>query len=150
MTVCIPRFSGIEKEADIFYSCPNKENLYCSLGLNDIDRIKAFNIVGCKNYLIDIASGYLPTYRRNCQLLVENSNIKKIILGNIVTDVGYYYLYEIAKKYNLPVIISVDCRMVPAVKLTHKLVLEEKWTELVECYEAKKIVTILGVQVMGD
>lgn len=105
LTVCIPRFLGAQKELDIFFNCENKENLYLSMGLNDLDRIKTFGKSGATNFLIDIANGYLPHIQETVKLLVDNTNIKKIILGNITTKTGFYHLSDIAKSNNLECII---------------------------------------------
>lgn len=101
LTVCIPRFWGIEKEIDIYTNCSNKDNLYFSMGLNDIQRIEEFSRIGCKNYLLDISSGYLPHIEETVKLLVNKTDINNLILGNIVTREGYYYLCDIFEKYNL-------------------------------------------------
>ena len=106
ITVCIPRFLGIQKEIDIYYNCENKENLYLSMGLNDLERINAFaQYTDCQNFLIDVASGYLPHIEDTVKLLVDKTSIKNIILGNITTVTGFHYLAGIAKKYKLNCII---------------------------------------------
>jgi IMP dehydrogenase/GMP reductase len=101
LTVVIPRFLGIEKECSIYESCNIKDNLYLSMGLNDLDRIKEFGKLNCENYIIDIASGYLPHIEETVKLLVDNTNIKKIILGNVTTVEGFRYLSDIISKYKL-------------------------------------------------
>jgi IMP dehydrogenase len=105
ITVTIPRFLGIDKESAIFESCENKENLYLSMGLNDLDRIKTFGRLGCKNFLIDIASGYLPHIKETVKLLKDNTDIQNLMFGNVVTGAGYHYLNNIAVDYNLKAII---------------------------------------------
>src|ERR1017187_3416899 len=139
ITVCIPRFLGIEKESNIFYSCSNKNNLYCSMGLNDKDRIIEFNKVGCKNFLIDIASGYLPHIEETVKLLVDNTNIKRIILGNIVNHEGYIYLNNISRKYNLPNIIRCGLSNGSGCETYSQTGIGRgAASELWECYEEKK------------
>lgn len=107
LTVCIPRFFGINKELNIYNHCQIKDNLYLSMGLNDIARIEEFAKTGCQNYLIDIASGYLPHIEETVKLLVEKTPIKNIILGNITTKTGFHYLAGIASKYKLNCIIRL-------------------------------------------
>jgi hypothetical protein len=63
--------------------------------------------LGCESFLIDVANGYLPQIEENVKLLVENSNIKHIILGNITTRTGFYHLGNIIKKYGLRGMIRV-------------------------------------------
>lgn len=105
ITVCIPRFLGVDKEISIYNGCYNKKNLYLSMGLNDLNRVKEFSKTGCQNYLVDVASGYLPHIEETVKLLVDNTPIKNIILGNVTTVTGFHYLAGIAKKHKLNCII---------------------------------------------
>lgn len=105
LTVCIPRFLGVEKEIEIYNNCTNKDNLYFSTGLNDLRRATEFGKTGCENFLIDIASGYLPHIEETVKMLSDNTAIKNIILGNVTTTAGFYHLSSIADKYNLNCII---------------------------------------------
>jgi hypothetical protein len=99
LSVTIPRFFGIEREINIYNSCKVKENLYGSIGLNDINRINAFSNAGCKNFLLDVASGYLPQIKDTVKLLHENTAVDKLILGNIHTLDGAKYLTEIVRSF---------------------------------------------------
>ncbi len=98
LSVCIPRFLGIDKEIEIYNNCTDKTNLYCSMGLKDLKRIVEFNNIGCKNYTIDVASGYLPHLEETIQLLEDNAHVEKIIIGNVVTKKGCENLINFIEK----------------------------------------------------
>jgi GMP reductase len=100
LTVCIPRFWGIKKEIDVYANCSNKDNLYLSMGLNDAQRIEEFSRIGCKNYLVDIADGYLPHIEDTVKFLAKKTEINNLILGNITTLSGFHHLSAIINKYS--------------------------------------------------
>lgn len=110
LSVTIPRFFGIERESNIYNSCDVKENLYCSIGLNDADRINSFSNIGCKNFLLDVASGYLPQIKDTIKLLHENTKVDKLILGNIHTLDGAKYLTDIVRSFDKFKDTSLICR----------------------------------------
>jgi hypothetical protein len=100
LSVTIPRYFGIDKESEIYQSCKNKKNLFCSIGLGDIDRIKAFSKIGCTNFLIDVASGYLPQLGDTIKLLIDNATVSQLILGNVHSKTGLYYLHKTLRQYD--------------------------------------------------
>ena len=100
LSVTIPRYFGVEKELEIFNACENKDNLYCSIGLNDIARIQAFSKAGCKNFLVDVASGYLPQIGDTVKMLHDNTYLTSLILGNVHTYTGAKNLNDIVRAYN--------------------------------------------------
>lgn len=91
------RFCSEEEEAQLFYSIPDKRNVFCSIGLNDWKRVNILKEAGCKNWLIDIANGYIPSIEDTVNNLskVQDIQIEKIMCGNIHTIEGFCNLSNI-------------------------------------------------------
>ena len=45
--------------SNLDYQLNNKNNVFVSVGANDLDRVKALSEAGATNYLLDIANGYI-------------------------------------------------------------------------------------------
>lgn len=90
LTICLHRFCDVEKQINIYNKLPNKENVFVSVGSNDIDRVKSLAKIGINNFLIDIANGYHPDLRLMMYNIRINSNLNKIMVGNVMTNTGFY------------------------------------------------------------
>lgn len=95
LTICLHRFCDVEKQVEIYKQLNNKDNVFVSVGSNDIERVKRLAMEGATNFLIDIANGYIP----NLKLIISNiknyANVKRIMVGNIMTDTGFYNAVDI-------------------------------------------------------
>jgi GMP reductase len=95
LTICLHRFCDVEKQVEIYKQLNNKDNVFVSVGSNDMERVKRFAMDGATNFLIDIANGYIP----NLKLIISNiknyANVKRIMVGNIMTDTGFYNAVDI-------------------------------------------------------
>ena len=91
------RFCDAEKEAELFSKIPNKGNVFCSIGLNDLERVETLKEAGCKNWLIDVANGYIPAIEDSVNKLknLKGIEINKIMCGNIHTYQGFNWLSNI-------------------------------------------------------
>lgn len=98
ISMCLHRFCKVEQQLQIYHSLHNKDNVFVSIGLNDWDRAKELINNKINNFLIDIANGYLPNIRESVYKLKELGEIKKIMLGNIMTDTGFYNLSNMAEE----------------------------------------------------
>ena len=90
------RFCSAQEEAQLFDSIPNKDNVFCSIGLNDWDRAQTLKEAGCKNWLIDIANGYIPNISSSINRLksIKGIEINKVMCGNIHTSKGFNSLSD--------------------------------------------------------
>ena len=89
LTTCLHRFCTIEKQLEIYHKLSNKDNVFVSVGLNDWERVKSLADAGATNFLIDIANGYIPSLRPAVYKLKELTNVKKIMVGNVHTGLGF-------------------------------------------------------------
>ena len=89
LSMCLHRFCTPEKQLDLYNKLKNKDNIFVSVGLNDWERVKLFAAAGATNFLIDIANGYIPSLRNAAYKLKELANVKKIMVGNIHTGLGF-------------------------------------------------------------
>jgi GMP reductase len=90
LTICLHRFCDVEKQIEIYKQLNNKENVFVSVGANDIQRVKRLAMDGISNFLVDIANGYLPNLKAVMFDIRENANVKKIMVGNVMTKDGYW------------------------------------------------------------
>jgi len=91
LTLCLHRFCPVEKQIDIFTQLKNKENVFVSVGANDLERVKQLYNIGAENFLVDIANGYIPNLKDIMQAIKNTApNIKKIMVGNVMTGEGYW------------------------------------------------------------
>jgi len=102
LSICLHRFCKPKEELDIFkqfpsqYSESNKKRIWCSIGLNDLERFNLLYENGARNFLIDCASGYLETVVRFTEILSEYQGIS-LIVGNVHDKVGF----NLYKRINL-------------------------------------------------
>jgi hypothetical protein len=108
LTICLHRFCTWQEELDIYLSIPEqyRKNVYCSIGLKDIERfVKLQYQGGCFNFVVDIALGFHPDIEEYLKELQQHGLINKLILGNIHTGSGYNYLREAAFQSKIPEVI---------------------------------------------
>ncbi len=97
LSVCLHRFdSTIEERLNLIESVfanmknPNaqKERVWVSVGLKDLENIEAIVDKGAQNIIIDVANGYMSeVIEFACQIYFKsNKRIKKLMLGNIHSD----------------------------------------------------------------
>lgn len=89
LSMCLHRFCTPEKQLELYNKLKNKNNIFVSVGLNDWERVKLFAAAGATNFLIDIANGYIPSLRSAVYKLKELANVKKIMVGNVHTGIGF-------------------------------------------------------------
>lgn len=145
LTVCLHRFCSIEDEVKLYKSIPFKENVYCSIGLNDLARFSELNRAGCDNFVLDIALGFHPDVGKYLMELEKYGVIDKIILGNIHTDRGYDYLRDAANNAGIPHVIvrcgignGVACSSSDEVGVNRGQI-----TEIMECDQVKRSMDFL-------
>lgn len=91
LTLCLHRFCSPEKQLNIFSQLKNRQNVFISVGINDLDRINLLHSGGAENFLLDIANGYIPNLRTYMYRIYDScKNIKKIMIGNVMTGSGFY------------------------------------------------------------
>lgn len=91
LTICLHRFCTPEKQLSIFSKLKNRQNIFISVGIDDINRIKLLNENGAENFLLDIANGYIPNLRTYMYRIYDSfKNVKKIMVGNVMTGTGFY------------------------------------------------------------
>jgi len=91
------RFCSEKEEAALFESIPDKSNVFCSIGLNDWERVDTLKEAGCKNWLIDIANGYIGSITNTVNKLtqVKDIQIDSLMCGNVHTSEGFDYLSDL-------------------------------------------------------
>jgi GMP reductase len=92
LTVCLHRFCDVEKQIQIYNSLINKDNVFVSVGANDFERVKKLASKNIKNILIDIANGYIPSIKNIVSSIKNLCDVKKIMVGNVMTSEGFYNL----------------------------------------------------------
>lgn len=90
LTTCLHRFCTIDKQLSIYQKLTNKDNVFVSVGLNDLERVKELSKMGAKNFLLDIANGYIPNLKNIMETIRQTADIKNIMVGNVMTDTGFY------------------------------------------------------------
>ena len=90
LTICLHRFCPVETQISIFNKLKNKENVFVAVGANDFERVKSLADNGAINFLIDIANGYIPTLRTTVRKIQNIVKLNKIMVGNVMTDTGFY------------------------------------------------------------
>ncbi len=96
LSVCLHRFDSTIEERlklikDVFINMKNpdmKKRLWVSIGLKDIENIKAIIDQGVENIIIDVANGYMSDVLEFAAQVFDKSDkkIKKMMLGNIHSD----------------------------------------------------------------
>lgn len=90
LTICLHRFCEISKQIGIYNQLNNKDNVFVSVGANDLDRVKALSEAGATNYLLDIANGYIQNLNDIVSKIKHTAkNIDKIMIGNVMTGEGF-------------------------------------------------------------
>jgi len=101
LNVCVHRFQSIEDQIKSVSEIPNEyfDRIFFAIGLSDIERIKAITKFGGKNFIIDIASGYmLEDIASTVHLISKYGYLERLIVGNVHTKEGYLLLTDL-KKY---------------------------------------------------
>ena len=108
LSLALHRFCSPEQEANLFTKLSNKDNVFVSVGLNDWDRVKILSACGAKNWLFDMANGYMRTEIKNSvdRLLCE-AEVKKLMFGNVHTAQGYIDLSNVNIDPNIAKFIRV-------------------------------------------
>ena len=90
LTVCLHRFCSVEEQIEIYSSLPYKDNVFVSVGADDPERVKKLGNAGVTDFVIDIASGYIPFLKTSIARLQQNAKLNKLMVGNVMTDTGFY------------------------------------------------------------
>jgi IMP dehydrogenase/GMP reductase len=98
LTVCLHRFCTPEKQVEIYNSLNNKSNVFLSVGLNDIDRIKFLQKEKVTNWLLDIANGTVPQIKNFLLQLKDLTEIDRIMVGNVHHEKTFDWLRELVKE----------------------------------------------------
>jgi len=148
LTVCLHRFGSRESQREIYEAIDhdygnkyNTQNIYCSVGMDDIDRVRYLTAFSSPDkWCLDIANGYLPQIKEKLQVLFKDISVKSLIIGNIHTLDGFYYLSEICKDLGIPEVIvrtgiagGAPCSTSDVVGVNRGNI-----TEIMECYEGFK------------
>ncbi len=93
LSVCLHRFCTPKEELELFKKFPDsyllgKNKVWCSIGLNDLERFELLYNNGARYFLIDCASGYLETVVRFTEILNEYYGIS-LIVGNVHDKIGF-------------------------------------------------------------
>jgi GMP reductase len=94
LTVCLHRFCDVEKQVEIYNSLINKNNVFVSVGANDLDRVKRLSFENVKNILLDIANGYIPNIKKIICKIKDICPVQKLMVGNVMTGSGFYNLVD--------------------------------------------------------
>lgn len=94
LSVCLHRFCDVTEQLDIYYDLSNNDNVFVSVGANDWSRVDRLARSGVKNFIIDIANGYIPNLKEVVVELKKRTSVKKIMLGNIMTGLGFLNLVD--------------------------------------------------------
>ena len=100
LSVCLHRFCNPKEQGEIYSSIFDKENVHCSIGLDDWDRVKYLNELGVKNWVIDCANGYIPKVKEVAETLLRLFACKTLTIGNIMTGEGIILYKELIEKYS--------------------------------------------------
>ena len=108
LSLALHRFCSAEEEADLFTLLPNKKNVFASIGLNDWDRVELLADAGVKNWLVDMANGYMFHEIDRCvEKLLFNVKVEKLMLGNVHTITGFDNLNNLPSAKNIKKFIRV-------------------------------------------
>lgn len=94
LSVCLHRFCDVTQQLDIYYELNNVDNVFVSVGSNDWGRVDRLARSGVKNFIIDIANGYIPNLKEVVDYLKKKTSIKKLMIGNIMTGTGFLNLVD--------------------------------------------------------
>lgn len=144
LTVCLHRFDNVQRQREIYESIDHKtynyntQNTYCSIGFNDLDRVKYLvNYSAVSKWVLDIANGYLPNIKEELSKILEIAKVESLIIGNIHTKSGLKYLISICEELNIQEIIvrcglsgGSPCQTSDIVGINRGNI-----TEIMECYE---------------
>jgi hypothetical protein len=140
ISVCLHRFCSIKYQCHIFTGCKideSKENkVWAAIGLAEYDRFSALFDLGCRNFIIDVANGYLGTVIDFLRIL--NFDYKgedcNFVVGNVHSDIGFN-LYQEFKNVDVRVNIAggnaCDTKSQTGVN-------RGQITEISECYYGRK------------
>lgn len=96
LSLALHRFCSADEEADLLLALENKNNVFCSIGLKDWDRVEILADAGNVNWLLDMANGYMVSEIKYCvEKLLHNVKVSKLMLGNVHTSVGFNNLCDI-------------------------------------------------------
>jgi GMP reductase len=114
LSVCLHRFCTANEQGNLFTTItlgrepserPNK--VWCAIGLDEYDRFDRLFEYGCRNFIIDVANGYLGVIISFLRTL--NSDYKgsecSFIVGNVHTSEGFN-LYKSFDNVDIRVNIS--------------------------------------------
>jgi GMP reductase len=99
LTVCLHRFCSIEEQFELYNSLTHPRTAFCSIGLNDWDRVKELAKSGNTSWLIDMANGYMHKEIKECvERLSNEANIEHLMMGNVHSERGFQLLSGIYSK----------------------------------------------------
>lgn len=88
LSLCLHRFCSPVEQSNLYTALLNKENVYVSIGLKDWERVTLLSGIGNKNWLIDVANGYISQIKDTIDRLIGYNNPTKIMIGNVMTADG--------------------------------------------------------------
>lgn len=94
LSLCLHRFCDVEKQIEIYNQLENKQNVFVSVGANDLDRVKRLAMENVNNILIDIANGYIPNIKDVIKSIKDNADVKRLMVGNVMTQTGFWNLVD--------------------------------------------------------
>lgn len=152
LTVCAHRFGTVEENVDLFLASKNRANTFASIGLKDWDRAAELAKAGAKNWLIDCANGYLPQIHATIAKLFKDFEVKKLMVGNVVTARGVAEFSYVPLQYNVPVYVRIGIGGGSACKTSDVTGFNRgQITEILECREAVgKLSTNKKIKLIAD
>lgn len=100
LSICLHRFCDVEKQVEILNQLKNKQNVFVSVGANDLERVKRLAMENVQNILIDIANGYIPHLKEVIKKVNDNCDLKTLMVGNVMTERGFFNCVEAATSVN--------------------------------------------------
>lgn len=94
LSVCLHRFCDVTQQLDIYYDLSCLDNVFVSVGANDWSRVDRLARSGVKNFIIDIANGYIPNLKDIVSTLRGKVKVNKLMLGNVMTGLGFLNLVD--------------------------------------------------------
>jgi IMP dehydrogenase/GMP reductase len=144
LQVVLHRFCPIEEQARLFRNLPSKERVWCAVGLNDNERVFELVKVNCRNFVIDIANGYLKCVVDYLKELSECQEYQ-LMVGNVHSKEGIWLYKDVPNVYIRTNIGSGSA----CATSTMAAVNRGQVTEIIECTEAARILDN-GINIISD
>ena len=146
LSVALPRFIDVDKKIklqELFERNKTLEGQLCfvSIGMNEnADDLRRLSESHSVDWLVDVASGYVPQWRSVIQNLKHylGDNLRNLMVGNVITTEGVTYLIKNTKEYCDNLFIRIGIANGSACQTSDTTgVNRGQITELIECSESE-------------